>query len=416
MMQSGTRGKTNLMADHQHLDILKQGIESWNQWRKEHPDIRPDLSDVNLTDLSKRNLSNANLSNVDLSRTTLAFTDLSRANLSGADVLESTLLRANFNGTNLDRTCFSFSNLREASFTDAIHINRVIINGANLSKADLSNCNLSGTNFSACNLSEAHLVETNLIGTNLVGTNLSKADLRGAKLNDANLSWSNLSEANLSEADLTGCSIYAISAWNVQLQNTIQTGLVITRSNESIITVDNLEVAQFIYLLLNNQKIRHVIDTITSKVVLILGRFTEERKKVLDALREELRNNHDLTPVVFDFDPSKNQDLTETVSTLAHMSRFIIADLTDPSSVPHELATIAPHCIRPIKPIILDQPMLINGQERERHEYAMFRDLRRRYDWVLPICRYHDTSSLIASIKEQIITPAEQKAQELEKG
>jgi hypothetical protein len=31
-----------------------------------------------------------------------------------------------------------------------------------------------------------------------------------------------------------------------------------------------------------------VIDTITSKAVLILGRFTDERKAVLDALREEL--------------------------------------------------------------------------------------------------------------------------------
>lgn len=55
-----------------------------------------------------------------------------------------------------------------------------------------------------------------------------------------------------------------------------------------MITVDNLEVAQFIYLLLNNEKIRQVIDTITSKVVLILGRFTDERKSVIDAIREEL--------------------------------------------------------------------------------------------------------------------------------
>ena len=45
--------------------------------------------------------------------------------------------------------------------------------------------------------------------------------------------------------------------------------------------MDDLEIAQFIYLLLNNQKIRHVIDTITSKIVLILGRFTPERKAVL---------------------------------------------------------------------------------------------------------------------------------------
>jgi hypothetical protein len=55
------------------------------------------------------------------------------------------------------------------------------------------------------------------------------------------------------------------------------------------------------YLLLHNQKIRDVIDTITSKVVLILGRFTPERKEVLDASRDELRKR-DYLPVLFDFD------------------------------------------------------------------------------------------------------------------
>lgn len=68
-----------------------------------------------------------------------------------------------------------------------------------------------------------------------------------------------------------------------------QQNLVITAPGEPEITVDNIEVAQFVYLLLRNQKIRDVIDTITSKAVLILGRFTPERKAVLDALREERR-------------------------------------------------------------------------------------------------------------------------------
>lgn len=74
--------------------------------------------------------------------------------------------------------------------------------------------------------------------------------------------------------------IYGISAWNVQLDGTIQSSLIITPYGEPMITVDNLEVAQFIYLLLNNNKIRDVIDTVTSKVVLILGRFTDERKEI----------------------------------------------------------------------------------------------------------------------------------------
>jgi hypothetical protein len=42
-----------------------------------------------------------------------------------------------------------------------------------------------------------------------------------------------------------------------------QQNLIITSSNESEITVDNIEVAQFVYLLLHNEKIRDVIDTIT---------------------------------------------------------------------------------------------------------------------------------------------------------
>ena len=101
----------------------------------------------------------------------------------------------------------------------------------------------------------------------------------------------------------------------------------ITDAGEPTITVDNLEVAQFIYLMLNNRKVRDVIDTITSKAVLILGRFTEERKAVLDAHRDKLRNR-DYLPILFDFDKPANKDVTGTVETLARMSRFIIADLT----------------------------------------------------------------------------------------
>jgi hypothetical protein len=70
---------------------------------------------------------------------------------------------------------------------------------------------------------------------------------------------------NLEGANLTGCSVYGISAWDVNLAGAQQSDLVITRPDEPVITVDNLEVAQFIYLLLHNEKIREVIDTIGKK-------------------------------------------------------------------------------------------------------------------------------------------------------
>jgi len=175
------------------------------------------------------------------------------------------------------------------------------------------------------------------------------------------------------------------------------------RYDEPAITVDNLEIAQFIYLLLNNEKVRHVIDAVTSKVILILGRFTKERKAVLDAMREELRRRN-LTPILFDFDKLASKDLTGTVETLARLARFIIADLTDPSSIPHELATIVPFLrTTPVLPLRL----IGSGG------YSMFDDLH-AYNWVLKIHEYKDGSSLISTLPE-VIAPADEMAEILRK-
>lgn len=225
-------------------------------------------------------------------------------------------------------------------------------------------------------------------------------------LSNATLNRAVLVETNLSGAILTQCSIYGISAWDVKLEGATQMNLVITKYNEPTITVDNLEVAQFIYLLLNNPKIRDVIDTIAKKAVLILGRFTSERKAVLDALREALRACGYL-PILFDFEKPSSQDLTETVSTLAHLSRFVIADLTDPSCTPHELYAFIPHRMVPVL-------SLFHDSDESQQPYAMFQDLRKKYHWVLPTHRYTNREALLASLQTKVIEPAEQKAKELE--
>src|SRR5438270_552665 len=85
---------------------------------------------------------------------------------------------------------------------------------------------------------------------------LMGADLSGANLSGATLIGASLVDADITNADLTGCRVYGVSAWNVKLSGgTRQQGLVITVENEPDVTVDNIEVAQFIYLMLNNQKI-----------------------------------------------------------------------------------------------------------------------------------------------------------------
>jgi hypothetical protein len=85
------------------------------------------------------------------------------------------------------------------------------------------------------------------------------------------------------------------------------------------------------------------------------------------------------------------------------MARFVIADLTDPSSVPHELAMVVPGTVVPV------QPVLPEGQP----EYAMFVDLKRRYHWVLEPYRYASPEQLMAVFGERVVGPAEEKVREL---
>jgi uncharacterized protein YjbI with pentapeptide repeats len=362
------------MANPEHLAKLKEGVEAWNLWRSEIPFTT--VVDLKSADLSAMDLSGANLSNG----------DFQEAILNGVNLRGATLMRAW-----LSSTAFNRANLSKAMLFGA-HLDGAILHDAIMTEAELGEANLTGAFVHGADLRKA-----NLRGADLRFANFRRADLRGANLSETSLVLTNFEEANL-----TGCNVYGVSAWDLNLEGAIQSDLAISRIDQSVIQVDNLEVAQFIYLLLNNKRIQHVIDTITSKVVLILGRFTPERKAVLDTIRNELRNR-DLVPVLFDFEKPESRDLTGTVTTLANLARFVIADLTDPSSVPHELATIIPGIVVPV------QAILLNGQR----EYAMFADLKKRYHWVLDPYRYDNQDSLIANLDANVIGPAEAKAKEL---
>jgi uncharacterized protein YjbI with pentapeptide repeats len=400
------------MANQEHLDLLKQGTAVWNKWRAQHPAIRPDLSRANLI---KANLIKANLSLAYLIKANLREANLNEANLNEANLNEANLNEANLSFANLSRANLSFANLSFANLSGSdlgrASLHRANLSGSNLSGAILTDADLSGAILSDTDLSDAILSRASLHRANLSGADLSRTDLIEAFLSEANLNGANLSGAdlsratlvgtNLTEATLTECHIYGISAWDVELTGAIQNNLVITPQDQPTITVDNLKIAQFIYLLLNNEEIRDVIDTIAKKAVLILGRFTPERKAVLDALREALRR-HEYLPILFDFEKPSSRNFTETVRTLAHLSRFIIADLTDPSSIPQELYAIVPTLAVPVQPLL----------EAPKREYSMFADFK-RYHWVLPVHHYTNLPDLLATLEERVIDPAEHKAQEL---
>jgi hypothetical protein len=230
------------------------------------------------------------------------------------------------------------------------------------------------------------------------------ANLTGANLTGADLTEARLVETNLINATLTDCRLYGISAWNVKLNGrTKQQGLIITPSWEPAITVDNLKVAQFVYLLLHNENIRDVIDTVGKRGVLLLGRFTEGRLAVLERLRDELRNRGYL-PIVFNFDKPETKDFTETVRLLAGLSRFVIADVTNPRSAPLELQATVPEIMVPFLPIIEE------GQE----PFSMLTDLWIKHrDWVFEPIYYSSLDKLVGALDKEIIGPAEVRCDEL---
>jgi hypothetical protein len=119
----------------------------------------------------------------------------------------------------------------------------------------------------------------------------------------------------------------------------------------------------------------------------------------LDALPEEVGKRNYL-PILFDFSVPATRDITESVSLLARMARFLVADITDAKSIPQELAVIVPDL-----PSVPVQPLLLEGSD----EYGMFEHFK-RFPWVLETYSYPSSELLIASLSERVIGPAENYA------
>lgn len=493
------------MANREHVAILRDGTDSWNEWRIGNPAESPDLSHEDLSglDLPGINLAGVNLEGADLSDSSLrgstfsgslmrnisfdhsdlSQVDFSSAKLQSANIRGACVVNGNFSdaqlenarfygtdakGANFERAQgfhaeftaflpdygrtpdltgarFSYSwfpagrfsgailddvearrsDFSEADFHNAIgrrvNFRRSKLENANMTEADFSdaifeNAEMTGARLRRSKLNRANLAvirgsDSDFLGAdlreaNLQGAVLSAADFREARLNSADLSNAELSlstfvSATLDQAKLDGSRVYGISAWNVSLADTSQHDLMITPEGEPVITTDDLEVAQFIYLMLDNRRIRRVIDVVTSKAVLILGRFTPSQKEILDTVREHLRSTGYLS-IVFDFEAPSNRGINETVRLLAGMARFVIADLTDPNSVPMELQSIVPHVRVPIQPII----------RAGFTEFSMFEELR-ILGTVLPVYRYADRDALLDALSGHLLSDIEDKRQEL---
>ena len=180
------------MANPEHVKILKQGVEVWNKWREENPEVEPDLA--------RAYLNKANLRAVDLSRANLGLALLIGACLDGAN-----LHRASFLGAKLERTNLSDANLQGTNLTDA-KLLRANLSGAILHEANLSIAVFVGSILSGADFMNAHCTRTMFVNVDLSETkNLDSIYHEGPSTIGIDTLYK--SKGNIPEVFLRGCGV-----------------------------------------------------------------------------------------------------------------------------------------------------------------------------------------------------------------
>ncbi len=140
-----------------------------------------------------------------------------------------------------------------------------------------------------------------------------------------------------------------------------------------------------------------MLNAITQRGVLILGRFRDGGLQTLGVIADGLRAAGYL-PITFDFDRPTARTYTETVTTLVGLSRFVVVDLSGPS-VPQELMATVERFKVPFVPVI----------EKGRKYPSMIVDFL-EHDWVLkPVLEFANLKELADAVPARIAGRAEER-------
>jgi len=164
----------------EHLRILLQGVDIWNRWRWDNPEITPEL---NFVDLTVKSIKKTKIWDTEIQRIYLKYAQLEKAHLCDAHLEKAYLKGANLKGADLG----------------GAHLEKAYLKGANLVGAHLVGAHLEKAYLKYAQLEGAALQEANFEGANLEGINFEGAKLWGANFEGATLRGANFENAAVSD-------------------------------------------------------------------------------------------------------------------------------------------------------------------------------------------------------------------------
>ncbi len=391
-----------------------QGIDIWNHWREENPKAQIDLR---LAKLSRMNLDGVKLDYANLWEADLHESSLKEANLVGANLSQAHLDKANLSKAHLHGADLSYARLYETTLDEAslwiaqldhANISNASVVKVNLSGARLTNSQLSGSNFSESIFSGADLRGANLLGANLrsadfKGANLSGVDLCQADIRFADLTCAILVGAKVDQANISECHVYGVHTWDLEGDFAEQKDLFLTRTWEAPITLDNIQIAEFVNPILHKPGLRNATHAPVFNSILFLGRFSDfDRYLLLQGLKEQVRRIH-LSPVVFNLDFAESSALYPKVKTLAGLTLFVIVDVSQCGSDLAQLDAVLPEHPTPVVPIY----------QKDDSAHAILDAMQTKYPWVMKAVPYSRADDLLQGWRTLILEPAISKRNEL---
>ena len=188
--------------------MIQSSVDEWNQWRKDAPLVRPDLSGVNLKD--------ADLRGINLRYADLVSARLDGADLTGANLMYSHLTNTHFERAELVRSMFFGAVGGEPQFLES-NLSYAKMTGAHLGATNMENALLEGADLGDTDFTYSQFDKANLTSADLRGTNLSKASLLDANLDRALLSGTVFGDTSLlGTRNLETCVHYDLSIIDVQ--------------------------------------------------------------------------------------------------------------------------------------------------------------------------------------------------------